>query len=56
MKLDIGDPLARSANRLRDQLHRFYPQMLKLCHAADESWLWDLIELAPTHFRPRCAA
>jgi transposase len=38
----------RSANRLRDQLHRFYPQMLKLCHAADESWLWDLIELAPT--------
>ena len=38
----------RSANRLRDQLHRFYPQMLELCHAADESWLWDLLELAPT--------
>jgi transposase len=38
----------RSANRLRDQLHRFYPQMLKLCSAADESWLWDLIDLAPT--------
>jgi transposase len=38
----------RSANRLRDQLHRFYPQMLELCHAADESWLWDLIDLAPT--------
>jgi len=38
----------RSANRLRDQLHRFYPQMLTLCSGADESWLWDLIDLAPT--------
>jgi transposase len=38
----------RIANRLRDQLHRFYPQMLQLCSAADESWLWDLLELAPT--------
>src|SRR5262244_988291 len=38
----------RSANRLREQLHRFYPQMLQLCSAADEPWLWDLIDLAPT--------
>lgn len=38
----------RTANRLRDQLHRFYPQMLPLSSAADEAWLWDLIELAPT--------
>jgi transposase len=38
----------RSANQLREQLHRFYPQMLQLCSAADESWLWDLIDLAPT--------
>jgi len=38
----------RSANRLRDQLHRFYPQMLEVCSAADEVWLWDLIDLAPT--------
>src|SRR5437016_2817279 len=38
----------RSANRLRDQLHRFYPQMLHLCSGADEAWLWDLIDLAPT--------
>jgi hypothetical protein len=38
----------RSANRLRDQLHRFYPQMLQLCSAADKPWLWDLIDLAPT--------
>jgi transposase len=38
----------RSANRLREQLHRFYPQMLQLCAAADEPWLWDLLHLAPT--------
>src|SRR5215470_2613961 len=38
----------RSANRLREQLHRFYPQMLQLCSAADEPWLWDLLDLAPT--------
>src|SRR5438132_6124263 len=38
----------RSANRLREQLHRFYPQMLHLCSGADEAWLWDLIDLAPT--------
>src|SRR6266446_2419722 len=38
----------RSANRLQDQLHRYYPQMLKLCSAADAPWLWDLIDLAPT--------
>src|SRR5919201_3193418 len=28
----------RSANQLREQLHRFYPQMLQLCSAADEPW------------------
>jgi hypothetical protein len=38
----------RTANRLRDQLHRFYPPMLQLSSAADEAWLWDLLELVPT--------
>ena len=48
----------RSDNRLRDQLHRFYPQMLQLGGAADEPWLWDLLELAPTpaHAALRSAA
>jgi len=36
------------SNRLREQLHRFYPQMLKLCPAANEPWLWALLVLAPT--------
>ena len=38
----------RTANQLRDQRHRLYPQMLQLCPAADELWLWELLELAPT--------
>src|SRR5262247_1097323 len=38
----------RTANRLREPWHRFYPHMLHLSSAADEAWLWDLIALAPT--------
>jgi len=36
------------ANRLREQLHRFYVQALRLCPSADEPWLWTLLELAPS--------
>jgi len=36
------------ANRLREQLHRFYVQALELCPGADEPWLWTLLELAPS--------
>ena len=35
-------------NRLRELLHRFYAQTLPLCPAADEPWLWALLELAPS--------
>ena len=45
---DLRDELARLTNRLRDQLHRFFPQMLDLVPAADEPWLWALLELVPT--------
>lgn len=41
---------------LREQLHRFYPQMLHLCHAADEAWLWALLDLAPTPAHTTCSA
>ena len=37
----------RTAHRLRDQLHRLYPQRLQRCSAADEAWLWDVLALAP---------
>jgi transposase len=38
----------RLTNRLREQLWRFYPQLLGLSPAADEPWLWALLEQAPT--------
>jgi transposase len=38
---------SRLTNQLREQIHRYYPQLLKLCPAADESWIWALLELAP---------
>ncbi|HEY7194356.1 MAG TPA: IS110 family transposase [Gemmatimonadales bacterium] len=45
---DLRDELSRLTNRLRDQLHRFFPQMLELVPAADEPWLWTLLEAVPT--------
>jgi transposase len=48
----LDDELAqeqnRAVNRLREQFHRFFPQLLQLCESADESWLWALFELAPS--------
>lgn len=37
----------RLSNQLWEQLHRYYPQTLTLNPAANEAWLWDLIEMAP---------
>jgi len=45
---DLQQELTRLANRLRDQLLRYYPAVLRLAPAADEPWLWALLELAPT--------
>jgi transposase len=35
-------------NRLREQLHRYFPQVLELDSVYDARWLWDLLEMAPT--------
>lgn len=45
---ELGDEHRRLANRLREQLLRFYPQALALCPAADEPWFWELLKRAPT--------
>jgi transposase len=42
-----GD-LHRAVNQLYQLLLRYYPQILQLCSAPDEPWLWALVELAPT--------
>ncbi len=41
----------RLANRLRELLHRYYPQALDLAPSADEPWLWELLLKAPTPIR-----
>lgn len=45
---DLQQELTRGANRLRDQLLRYYPTLLRLAPAADEPWLWALLAMAPT--------
>jgi len=45
---DLGGEIRRLANRLRALLESYYPQVLALCPAADESWLWSLLEIAAT--------
>ncbi len=40
--------LRRATNRLWQQLHRYYPQMLAISPAADDRLMWDLLAAAPT--------
>lgn len=35
-------------NRLREQLHRYFPQILELGSVYEDRWIWALLELAPT--------
>lgn len=35
-------------NRLREQLIRYFPQVLELCSTANEPWVWDLLVAIPT--------
>ena len=45
---ELVEETGRLTNRLREQLWRFYPQVLHLCPAADEPWVWALLRAAPT--------
>lgn len=44
---ELTTELTRLSNRLREQLHRYYPQVLKLSEGVDEPWIWDLLARAP---------
>ena len=44
---DLIQDHGRLINQLREQLHRYFPQLLQLSAAAEDPWLWDLIEIAP---------
>jgi transposase len=45
---ELREEVQRLTSRLREQLNRYYPQMLKLYSAADQPVQWDLLELAPS--------
>jgi hypothetical protein len=47
MQQDLQTECNRVANQLWEQLRRYYPQMLNLTSAANEVWIWDLLEAAP---------
>ena len=44
---ELRAEVQRLANRLSEQLNRYFPQMLALAPAGDQPMLWDLLELAP---------
>lgn len=44
---DVAQEQARLCNQLREQWHRFFPQLLQLSPAADELWIWELFQSAP---------
>lgn len=48
----LREQINMASNRLREQLLRFFPQVLAL-GAMTESWLWDLVELVGTPERAR---
>jgi transposase len=45
---ELKTELRRTTNRLWQQLHRYYPQMLRLSPAADDRFVWDLLGKVPT--------
>jgi transposase len=48
LKKHLKAELRRTTNRLWQQLHRYYPQMLKLSPAADDRFIWSLLSEVPT--------
>ena len=44
---ELREEVQRLTSRLREQLNRYYPQMLALYSSPDQPVLWDLLELAP---------
>jgi transposase len=42
---DLKVEQGRLCNQLREQVHRLVPQLLQVSQAADDPWLWDLLEI-----------
>jgi hypothetical protein len=50
---DMQQDWSRLTNQLRDQIHRYYAQLLRLSPAADEPWIWELLQMAPLPAQPQ---
>jgi transposase len=48
MDAELDNEFGRLTNQVRSVIHRYFPQLLRLCPAADEPWLWALLTRAPT--------
>jgi transposase len=47
LRHDLQQDWSRLTNQLREQLHRYFPQMLELSPAADDCWMWELLTAVP---------
>jgi len=47
----LTEQVVALSNQIREQLLRYYPQMLELGGWHEEPWLWDLFDAAPTPAR-----
>ena len=56
MAEDLSQERNRLANRVREQLWRYYPQALELGDDLAADWFLDLWVLAPTPPRPSACA
>ena len=45
---DLGAERIALGNRLRDQLLRYFPQVLELGNLYDDTWIWRILDLAPS--------
>lgn len=48
VRASLAEQQRRLQNQLRDLLQRYHPALLTLSPAADDEWVWALIEKAPT--------
>jgi len=44
---DLSLDFYRLTNQVREQLWRYFPQLLQLAASPEEPWIWELFELAP---------
>jgi transposase len=54
MSEDLGHERVRLANRIREQLRRYFPQVLEIDADVAKDWVLDIWDVAPTPSRARC--